>query len=264
MTSAGGILMQDVSKSYISGGAAVLVLEAVSLEVKGGEFVAVVGPSGCGKTTLLRVIAGLTRADRGRVLAAGDLVDGPSARRAMVFQDHALFPWLTVVGNIGFGLKLQRVPRQTRLAKVNEYVERFGLRGFDQAYPDELSGGMRQRVALARTLITEPEILLLDEPFGSLDARTREDMQDFLQEVEKDRTTVLVTHDIREAAYLADRVVVLTSRPASTTRIVAIELPVPRNRAMTHEPYFVSVVRELDELLRSGAHHNALSEKGSV
>ena len=242
-----------MTKSFVVRGAVVPVLDAVSLEVKRGEFVALVGPSGCGKTTLLRVIAALATPDSGDVVAAGERVERPSARRAMVFQEHALFPWLTVAGNIGFGLRLQRMPRAERAARVHTYVERFGLAGFEGAYPAELSGGMRQRVALARTLITDPEILLLDEPFGSLDAQTREDMQDFLQVVEQDRTTVLVTHDIREAAYLADRVVVLSPRPASILDIVDVPLAVPRERAVTYEPEFLEIVRRLDDLLHRRA-----------
>jgi NitT/TauT family transport system ATP-binding protein len=246
------IRLEDVHKTFASPAGRLRVLEGASLDVGPGEFVALVGPSGCGKTTLLQLIAGLTAPDSGRITVAGEQVAAPRSDTGLVFQDLSLFPWLRVHENIGFGLRLRGIPPLERTEIVRAYEDAFGLAGFGDYFPQEISGGMQQRVALARTLITEPSILLLDEPFGSLDATTRAEMHDFLQVVEQGKTTVLVTHDIKEAAYLADRVLVLSRPPASIAAAVDVRLPVPRTPEMTYDRYFVELLRQLEEIAREG------------
>jgi len=205
------------------------VLERVNLEVREGEFVCLVGPSGCGKTTLLNIIGGFLRASRGEVLVEGEPVDGPDRRRIFIFQEGGVFPWLTVRENIGFGL--DRIPRSERAGLIQHYVEMVGLSGFERSYPRELSGGMRQRVEIARALAANPEILYMDEPFGALDYITRFKMRDDLVRIwEAERKTILfVTHDIDEAVQLAGRVLVMSRRPATIQQAVEIDLPRPRD-----------------------------------
>ena len=205
------------------------VLERVNLEVREGEFVCIVGPSGCGKTTLLNIIGGFLRASRGEVLVEGEPVDGPDRRRIFIFQEGGVFPWLTVRENIGFGL--DRIPRSERYGVIQHYVEMVGLSGFERSYPRELSGGMRQRVEIARALAANPEILYMDEPFGALDYITRFKMRDDLVRIwEAERKTILfVTHDIDEAVQLAGRVLVMSRRPATIRQAVEIDLPRPRD-----------------------------------
>jgi ABC-type nitrate/sulfonate/bicarbonate transport system ATPase subunit len=208
---------------------AVRVLEDIDLDVREGEFVCILGPSGCGKSTLLNVVAGFLSPTAGSVRIDGEEVRGPDPRRIFVFQERGVFPWLTVEGNIGFGLgKLPRAERQERIAR---YVRLVGLAGFEQAYPHELSGGMKQRVEVARALAVDPDVLYLDEPFGALDSITRLVMRGELLRIwQAERKTILfVTHDIEESVQLADRVVVMSSRPARIRRIVPIDLPHPRD-----------------------------------
>jgi len=205
------------------------VLERVNLEVLEGEFVCIVGPSGCGKTTLLNIIAGFLRASRGEVLVEGGPVQGPDRRRIFIFQEGGVFPWLTVRENIGFGL--DRVDRSEHDAVIRHYVEMVGLSGFERSYPRELSGGMRQRVEIARALAANPEILFMDEPFGALDYITRFKMRaDLVRIWEAERKTILfVTHDIDEALQLAGRVLVMSRRPATVQEVVEVDLPRPRD-----------------------------------
>ncbi len=207
----------------------VRVLEDVNLEVREGEFVCLLGPSGCGKSTLLNVVGGFLQASSGEVTIDGQPVRGPDARRIFVFQERGVFPWLTVEGNIGFGLG--RLPRAERERRIAHYVGMVGLSGFERAYPHELSGGMKQRVEVARALAVDPDMLFLDEPFGALDSITRLVMRGELLriwEAEK-KTIIFVTHDIEEAVQLADRVVVMSARPARIQRIVEIDIPHPRD-----------------------------------
>jgi ABC-type nitrate/sulfonate/bicarbonate transport system ATPase subunit len=210
------------------------VLEEIDLAVAEREFVAIVGPSGCGKTTLLRIAAGLILPSHGEVLVDGRRVLGPGRDRAMVFQDPALLPWRTVLGNMAYGVECLRVPPKQALAVARPWLELVGLEGFDQHYPHEISGGMQQRVNLARALAVDPQILLMDEPFAALDAQTRESMQSELLTVwaRAPKTVVFVTHDIGEALYLADRVVVLTARPARIREVVPVTLPRPRDHSV--------------------------------
>ena len=205
------------------------VLETVDLNVNEGEFVAILGPSGCGKTTLLNIVGGFIRPSSGEVTIDGERVDGPDARRIFVFQERGVFPWLTASGNIGFGLT--HLPKEEQQKRIAHYVKLVGLTGFENAYPDELSGGMKQRVEVARALAVNPDMLYLDEPFGALDSITRLIMRGELLRIwEAEKKTILfVTHDIEEAIQLADRVVVMSTRPATIRRIVDIDIPHPRD-----------------------------------
>ncbi len=205
------------------------VLENIDLEVREGEFVCILGPSGCGKSTLLNVIGGFLTASEGSVEIDGETVRGPDRRRIFVFQERGVFPWLTVAENIGFGLGA--LPAAARAARVEHYVRLVGLEGFSEAYPHELSGGMKQRVEVARALAVDPDVLYLDEPFGALDSITRLQLRaELLRIWEAEKKTILfVTHDIEESVQLADRVVVMSQRPASIRRIVEIDIPHPRD-----------------------------------
>ena len=237
--------LEGVSKTYPGRAGAVQALEDINLEVAEGELVCVVGQSGCGKTTLMHIVAGLESPTTGRVYAGGQLVTGPDCRRGMVFQHFSLFPWLDVAGNVAFGLKVRGVEHwQERVERILRLV---GLDSFRRARPQHLSDGMAQRVALARTLVNEPQVLLLDEPFGALDAVTHMAMQDELVRIwqETRLTTLLVTHDIDEAIYLGDRVVVLTPRPGRVKCVLDVPLPRPRHRA--HPDFFYARRRVYEE-----------------
>jgi NitT/TauT family transport system ATP-binding protein len=209
-------------------GEPVHVLERIDLSVMKGEFVCIVGPSGCGKSTLLNIVGGFLPHTRGQVLVEGQPVHGPDARRIFVFQENGIFPWLTVTDNILFGLDRDN-PRREEL--LNHYVEMVGLKGFEKAYPRELSGGMRQRVEIARALAASPDIIYMDEPFGALDFLTRLKMRtDLIRIWQEERKTILfVTHDIEEAVQLADRIIVMSRRPASVQEVVTVDLPRPRD-----------------------------------
>lgn len=211
-------------------------LQAISdfnLDIREGESIAILGSSGCGKSTLLRLLIGLDREFDGRIEVAGKPVQGIGSERGIVFQEHRLFPWLSVEQNIALGLVNEGLTQAERFRRVDEFIHLVGLNGFQRAYPHQLSGGMAQRVAIARGLVASPRILLLDEPFGALDALTRQQMQDELLAIRKRAgiTSLLVTHDVEEAIFLADRVVVLAPRPGRIKRIVPIDLPHPRDRA---------------------------------
>ena len=209
-----------------------VVLKGVSMRAREGEFVCVVGPSGCGKTTILRVIAGLEKADEGGIYVDGKLMNEPSRDKGMVFQEFALFPWRTVRKNVEFGLEYTEMPLMDRKALSEKYIKLVGLSGWEDKYPHELSGGMKQRVAIARALVNNPKILLMDEPFASVDAQTRNMLQGELLRIwrETRKTIVFVTHNIDESVYLADRVMVLTSPPARVKSVHKIGLKRPRDR----------------------------------
>ncbi|HKM57803.1 MAG TPA: ABC transporter ATP-binding protein [Chthoniobacterales bacterium] len=225
------IAVTDLSLSFPGkkGSSPIEVLRSINLEVKRGEFVCIVGPSGCGKTTLLNIITGFLQQSKGEVLVQGAPVKGPDPRRVFVFQDNGVFPWLTVEQNIGFGLA--RHSREEQREIVHRYVQMVGLTGFEKAYPRELSGGMRQRVEIARALAPNPEIIYMDEPFGALDFITRLKMRADLTRIwqEEKKTILFVTHDIEESVQLADRVVVMSSRPGTIRKQVQIGLPRPRD-----------------------------------
>jgi NitT/TauT family transport system ATP-binding protein len=211
---------------------AVHVFDGIDLSIGEGEFVSIIGPSGCGKTTLLRIVAGLEEKTAGEIRLDGRPLSGCDDRLGMVFQDYALFPWRKLIHNIELGLEIKGVSARKRRAQAMEYVRAFGLEGFENKLPKELSGGMKQRVAIARTLITNPQVVLMDEPFGSLDSQTRNNLQDFLLRIRSDRqdTVVFVTHNVDEAVYLSDRVAVLSNRPSRILEIFEVDLQRPRDR----------------------------------
>ncbi|WP_435195627.1 ABC transporter ATP-binding protein [Natronomonas sp. EA1] len=224
------VSVDRVSKSFEDG--AVQALKDVDFAVENGEFVCIVGPSGCGKTTLFRIIAGLDDATSGEVLLSGDPVTEPTPELGIVFQEYHLFPWRTVRENIAFGLEQQGLGKAERAKRVDELIELVGLTGFGDTYPADLSGGMKQRVGIARALAVDPELLLMDEPFGAVDAQTRDMLHDELLDVwsKTGKTVLFVTHDVEEAVTLADRIVVMSRGPGSVREIVDVDLPRPRSR----------------------------------
>jgi NitT/TauT family transport system ATP-binding protein len=247
------IAIEGLSKSFATKrGASHLALADVSLSVAAGEFVAILGPSGCGKSTLLYIVGGFVAPSRGSVSVAGKPVTGPAPDRGPVFQEFALFPWKTVLGNVMYGLREQGVAKGEAEEKARALLALVNLVGYENFYPKELSGGMKQRVALARTLAYGPRILLMDEPFGALDAHTRTGLQRELLDIwERDRKTVLfVTHSVEEAVFLAERVVVLTRSPGRVKATLAIDLPRPRRRAeLLVDHRYQSLVVAIEELM---------------
>lgn len=226
------IHLDQVTKTFSHAPAAPLALDTISCDIAANEFVCLLGPSGCGKSTLLNIVAGFIPPSSGRVLVDGQEVSGPGADRGVVFQEYALFPWLTVQQNVEFGLKLQGMPRHQRQETAERYLELVRLTAHRQKFPAQLSGGMKQRVAIARVLANTPAIILMDEPFGALDAQTRELLQEELSRLQRleHKTILFVTHSIREAVYLADRIMVMTSAPGQIKDIVSIDLPEPRDK----------------------------------
>jgi NitT/TauT family transport system ATP-binding protein len=244
------VALDEISLSYKTNKHGRLVaLDKISLEVKKGEFLCVVGPSGCGKSTLLHLIAGLNPQTSGNVLMDGKPVTGPGTDRILIFQELGLFPWLTVGGNVEFGMKMKNVPKAEREEKVQHFLRLVHLSKFSNSYIHQLSGGMRQRVALARALATEPDVLLMDEPFAALDAQTRDLLHDELERIwaETGSTIIFVTHNVREAARLADRVVLLTFRPGRVKQEFQVNLPRPRH--MEH-PDVTRMARTVLDCLR--------------
>ncbi|HWM75609.1 MAG TPA: ABC transporter ATP-binding protein [Nocardioides sp.] len=217
-----------------------IALKDFSIEIDQGEFLAIVGPSGCGKSTFLNVVAGLTFPSAGKIEVMGKAVTGPETDRAVVFQDYALMPWRTTEQNVRFGLELQRRIDSETQDKVRHYIKMVGLEGFERAYPRELSGGMRQRVGLARALVTEPRLLLMDEPFAAVDAMTREVMQEELAKIvaATGQAIIFITHSVDEAITLADRIAVVTNRPGRIREILEVDIPRPRSRASRSLPEF--------------------------
>ncbi|MHC1579777.1 MAG: ABC transporter ATP-binding protein [Candidatus Alkanophagales archaeon] len=247
------IKVENLRKVFrVRGGGNVVALDGVSFSVREGEFVCIVGPSGCGKTTLLRIIAGLERPTGGVVTLDGKPISGPGRDRCMVFQEYALFPWRTVLKNVTFGLENLGIPKEERLRIARRYIELVGLQGFEDRYPHELSGGMKQRVGIARALAIEPEVLLMDEPFGSLDAQTRNMLQKELLEIwEKTQKTILfVTHSVDEAVFLADKIVVLSARPAVVKEVLEVDLSRMRDRT---SPEFNEVRSKVLRILQEEA-----------
>ena len=232
-----------------------MALEDISIEVKPAEFLCIIGPSGCGKTTLLRMVAGLDHPSSGEIILDGKEVKGPSPDRGMVFQEFSLFPWRTVLKNVEFGLEIKGVGDKARGEIAEKYIELVGLQGFENHYPYELSGGMKQRVAIARALATEPSILLMDEPFGSVDAQTRNILQEELLEIWKrtKKTVLFVTHSVDEAVYLADRVAVMSARPGCLIKCLDIDIPRPRKRTSVEVNEFREKLLMLLSLERSKA-----------
>ena len=229
------IEIQGVTKRFVSrNGDVVHALDSVDLSVRENEFLTLLGPSGCGKTTLLRTIAGLETADAGTVSVEGKVVTGPGPERAMVFQSFALLPWMNVIDNVGFGLRMRGVSRSERDDRARAIIEKVGLSGFERKQPHELSGGMQQRVGLARALAVKPQVLLMDEPFSAVDEQTRRLLQEQLIGIwEQDRTTVVfVTHSIDEAILLGDRIVLMSPRPGRIAEVQEVRIPRPRARLL--------------------------------
>lgn len=234
--------IKGLSKSYNVDGESLDVLKNIDLEVKNGECLAIVGHSGCGKSTLLKIIAGLVPYEIGEVLCNGNAVNSPGRDRGVVFQDHRLLPWMTIEDNVGFGLN--HLSQNKKETLVKEHLGMVQLNGFEKAYPSQLSGGMSQRAAIARALVGSPEILLLDEPFGALDALTRIALQKELIRIrhEQKTTMVLITHDIDEAIFLGNRVVIMSERPGEIVQTISVDLPVERDRSSADFSYYVSQV----------------------
>ncbi|MBD9390962.1 ABC transporter ATP-binding protein [Acidovorax sp. ACV01] len=232
MAHAGTLAICGLNKQYEVKGEALPVLQDIHLTIEPGEFVSIVGSSGCGKSTLLRLVIGLEGDYQGEILLGGQRIVGTSLNRGIVFQEHRLFPWLTVEKNVALGLLNSSLTEGQQRATVREHIELVGLQGFEAAYPHQLSGGMSQRVAIARALVNRPDILLLDEPFGALDAMTRAHLQQELHRIwqQEGITMILVTHDVEEAVYLGNKVVVMEPRPGRIRRIVPVDLPHPRER----------------------------------
>ena len=242
----------DVWKEFVKQGRRVEALQAIDVAIARNEFVALLGPSGCGKSTLLNMVAGFDAPSRGRARFNGEPVRAPDPRRGVVFQESALFPWYTVRENLTFGPRTRGLASAEYEPKVQTFLDQVGLTGFESHYPAELSGGMKQRVGIARVLVMEPEVLLMDEPFGSLDAQTRSVMQELLLSVwERHHQTVLfVTHDIEEALLLADSVFVMTARPGRIKERLVVDLPRPRALEVTTSPYFNELKRSVLGLIR--------------
>ncbi|NPU69188.1 ABC transporter ATP-binding protein [Bradyrhizobium sp. 83012] len=251
------LVIDQVTRTFPArqGHAPTRALEPVDLRIGNNDFVTILGPSGCGKSTLLRIVAGLDHPSSGKVLLDGSEVKGPGADRGMVFQSYTLFPWLTVRENIAFGLRERGVPEGKRNAVADRFIQQIGLKGFENHWPKQLSGGMQQRCAIARALANDPKILLLDEPFGALDNQTRVLMQEMLLGIwERDQKTVLfVTHDIEEAIFLGSRVLVMSARPGRIKADIKIELPHPRSYKIKTSPEFVALKERLVEEIRAEA-----------
>jgi len=254
------VALDGISLSYkTTSGERLLALDNISLEVKAGEFLCIVGPSGCGKSTLLHLIAGLNPQTSGKVFVDGAPVSGPGTDRILIFQELGLFPWLTVSGNVEFGMKMKNVGKAEREEKVQYYLRLVHLSKFRNSYIHQLSGGMRQRVALARALATEPDVLLMDEPFAALDAQTRDLLHDELERIwaETGRTIIFVTHNVREAVRLGDRVALLTFRPGRVKQEFSVDLPRPRHMEQTD---VARTAREVLECLRDEINQSLVEE----
>jgi NitT/TauT family transport system ATP-binding protein len=247
--------IQGISKAYRGDNHEVVAIDGIDLEIRNREFATILGPSGCGKSTLLRIVAGLAKPTQGSVRLDGRTISGPGRDRGMVFQSYTLFPWLTVQQNIQFGLQLGGVSRPEQDKIAQQFVHRVGLRGFEHAYPKALSGGMKQRVAIARALANNPDVLLLDEPFGALDAQTRALMQELLTQVweEFHKTILFVTHDVEEAVFLSDRVFVMTARPGRIKAEIDVPLERPRSYELKSSEIFLRLKKQALDLIREEA-----------
>jgi NitT/TauT family transport system ATP-binding protein len=251
----GILVVDDIVKQFDTPEGPLVAVDRVSLSVRPGEFLAVIGPSGCGKSTLFNVIGGLIDSYQGAVAVGGETVHGPHSAIGMVFQEESTFPWRTVIENVAFPLEIAGMSRKDRFAKAKKFIALVGLSGFENRYPAELSGGMRQRVAIARTLASEPKILLMDEPFASLDEQTRLLLGDKVLQIQQElkQTTLLITHNITEAVQLADRILVMTYRPGRVKRMVEIDLPRPRSSDVVSSEAFGRYVAQIWSDLREEA-----------
>jgi NitT/TauT family transport system ATP-binding protein len=251
----GILVVNDVTKHFRTPDGVVTAVDKVSLSVRQGEFLAVIGPSGCGKSTLFNVVGGLLGDYEGEVTVGGERITGPHASVGMVFQEESTFPWRTVIENVSFPLEIEGMPKAKRHDKARHFIKMVGLDGFENRYPNELSGGMRQRVSLARTLASEPKILLMDEPFAALDEQTRLLLGDKVLQIQQElkQTTLLITHNITEAVQLSDRILVMTYRPGKIKRVVDIDLPRPRTSDVVGSDAFGHYVAQIWADLREEA-----------
>ena len=243
--------VRGLNKEFKTRGGSVQALKDINLTIHKREFVCVIGPSGCGKSTLIRILAGLEQPTSGEVLLDGKAVTKPGPERGMVFQGYTLFPWLTVKQNVMFGLVESGYDKNSAEAEARQWIDLIGLGRFENSYPHQLSGGMKQRVAIARALANKPKILLMDEPFGALDAQTRAKMQAYLLEIWKniDITIFFITHDLDEAVYLADRILVLKANPGEVEEIIEVPVPQPRNAGQFLSPEFLATKKRVEELI---------------
>jgi NitT/TauT family transport system ATP-binding protein len=257
------LTVDDIVMRFETPDGVLTAVDKVSLRVAPGEFLGVIGPSGCGKSTLFNVIGGLLDGYEGRVSVAGERVTGPHPAIGMIFQEESTFPWRTVIDNVAFPLEIAGVPKGQRLERAGHFVSLVGLDGFEKRYPNELSGGMRQRVSLARTLASEPKILLMDEPFASLDEQTRLLLGDKVLQIQQQlkQTTLLITHNITEAVQLSDRILVMTYRPGRVKRIVDINLPRPRTSEIVSSEAFGRYVAQIWNDLREEASRGLLDDE---
>jgi NitT/TauT family transport system ATP-binding protein len=258
--------VEHVSKHFVTGEGVISAVDDVSFSIAPGEFVSIIGPSGCGKSTLFNIVGGLVGDYEGRVTVAGDVVRGTHPAIGMVFQEESTFPWRSVLDNVGFPLEIAGVPKQTRNERAQHFIAMVGLSGFERRFPDELSGGMRQRVALARTLASEPRILLMDEPFAALDEQTRLLLGDRVLQIQQTlkQTTLLITHNLTEAVQLSDRVLVMTYRPGRLKRSVDIHLPHPRDSEVVSSDAFGHYVAEIWQDLREEASRGIREDESRV
>ena len=244
--------VENLSKKFDTPNGEILALNKINFQIFRREFISVIGPSGCGKTTLIRILAGLDFPSSGNVFLEGKKMEGPGAERGMVFQDYTLFPWLSVKKNVMFGLEIKGLGKLKAEAEAMEWLDIVGLAKFADAYPEQLSGGMKQRVAIARSLANRPEILFLDEPFGALDAQTRSSMQAYLLKIWQnvDVTVFFVTHDLDEAIYRSDRILVLRANPGEIDELIEVPVPRPRAPGQFLTPEFLATKKRLEEIIR--------------
>jgi NitT/TauT family transport system ATP-binding protein len=245
--------VRDLHKTFGTNGSGHVAFEKMSLDVHRREFICIIGPSGCGKSTFIRIAAGLEDSSGGEILIDGNPVSGPGPDRGMVFQGYTLFPWRTVKQNVMFGLRMRGKDQSSADAEARQWLDMVGLGKFENAYPHELSGGMKQRVAIARALANEPRILLMDEPFGALDALTRCKMQSYLMQIWKkvEVTVLFITHDLEEACYLADRIIVMGTNPGRVLEVIENPMPRPRTTDQLLSPEFLALKHRLDELIHA-------------
>jgi NitT/TauT family transport system ATP-binding protein len=257
------LVAENITMHFVTSEGTVIALDDVSFTVTPGEFLAVIGPSGCGKSTLFNIIGGLLTGYEGRVAVAGEKISGPHASIGMVFQEESTFPWRNVVDNVAFPLEIAGMPKKERVDRARHFVSMVGLDGFEKRYPAELSGGMRQRVSMARTLASEPKILLMDEPFASLDEQTRLLLGDKVLQIQQQlkQTMLLITHNITEAVQLADRILVMTYRPGRMKRVVDIKLPRPRTSEIVSSEAFGRYVAQIWADLREEASRGMIDDE---
>jgi len=241
------IELQNISKVFPLAKGQLTALKDINLSIQDGEFVVIVGASGCGKTTLLNLMAGFIEPSAGQILLQGEAIQGINPRCGMIFQQYALFPWKTVAGNVEFGLKMKNMPKRKRQKIAGDYIELVGLQGFEQSYPDALSGGMKQRVSIARALANDPEVMLFDEPFAALDAMTRQVLQEQMIRIyEKQKKTIIfITHSIDEALLLSSRIIIMTARPGTIAQDIVNDLPYPRDASVQLSPRYMELKRTI-------------------